>query len=234
MAKDIKSIDVQNDAEEFYIELFQKFGWELKSSQRVFNQNTTPVGAISYEGYTYVHSETNTVDFTKLVFERDKKIPHYNELVELEAEFWDLSQIVSAGKPNLPPQATTMEGWANYAEPELRSKAEKRIPHIIFGILLPIEIYTPMLLTEFGIIQTEQFPASMLLLSVGLTILIWKLVCSSRRKHALRSAIRPGNSKYRQRLAALYEEVIDRIDTYDRSYRRMGEIVIEAEDLLEI
>lgn len=232
MAKEIKSLDVENDAEEFYIDIFQKFGWELKSSQRIFNQSTTPVSAISYKGYTHIESETETVDFTKLVFEREKKIPNYDRLVELENEFWKLSEVVAVDRPNLPPHATTMAGWANYTEPELRTKVERRLPHILFGLMLPIELYTPLALVELGKLPVSENLMTFIFFGIGITILAWKLTTLFLRKNALRSAIHTPHSKYRNRLERLYNRVIDQIELYDYSSQRMGEIVNQAASLL--
>ena len=88
MAKEVKSIDVSNSQEETYINIYQSFGWELKSSQRVFNRDSR----LKSEGDS-LYTETTTTDFTKLVFEREKKIPNYGELVDLEEEFWELKDV---------------------------------------------------------------------------------------------------------------------------------------------
>lgn len=232
MAKEIKSIDVENAAEELYIKIFQKFGWELKSSQRVFNQSTSPVRAITYEGYTHIESETETVDFTKLVFEREQKIPNYDQLVELENEFWRLSEVVAIGRPNLPPHATTMAGWAKYTEPELRTKIERRLPHILFGLMIATELCAPLALAEIGKIPANENVVQLIFLGIGITALVWKLTTLFLRKNALRSAINSPQSKYRKRLERLYNQVIDQIELYDYSSQRMDEIVNQAARLL--
>jgi hypothetical protein len=64
MAMEYRTMDVDNEQELYVIEILQFFGWKLKSSQRVYNQSSKPKGAITYENFTYIHSETDTVDFT--------------------------------------------------------------------------------------------------------------------------------------------------------------------------
>lgn len=233
MAKEIKCIDVENDEEEDYIKVFQKFGWELKSSQRIFNQDSRPVGAISYEGLTYVHSETDTVNFTKLVFERDTKIPNYYKLKKLEEEFWELSEDVSYEKPYMPPHVKTMEDWAKHFEPDLRIKKEKVRLHVFFSIIMAVLVYGMIAIGEifedFGTLAAWGAVIGGILLGV-----VWYRSNKRAQKRALRIALKPKQSNYRSALERLYNNVINQINTYDDAVERIREIVILAENLLNI
>ena len=114
MAIEIKSVDVSNSQEEAYINIYQSFGWELKSSQRVFNRDSR----LTSEG-DKLYSETTTTDFTKLVFEREKKIPNYDEITELEKEFWILSDV---DKPEMAKPTGTVREWGKRTSPKLRKE----------------------------------------------------------------------------------------------------------------
>lgn len=79
MSKETKSVSVVPSLEQSTIDKFQRFGWELLSSQEVNNSNT--------ELYTIgdtVYQETTKENYVKLVFTRDTQIPHYEELKKLE------------------------------------------------------------------------------------------------------------------------------------------------------
>ncbi len=82
MAMEIKTMDVANQDEENIIRYWTQFGWNLKSSQRVYNKDSH---LESSGDKTY--SVTETVDYTRLVFERDKNGPHYAEIVRFENEY---------------------------------------------------------------------------------------------------------------------------------------------------
>lgn len=231
MAMEFKSIDVNNEDEGKFIQAFQSFGWKLKSSQRVFNQSTTPTAAISYENYTYIHSETETIDFTKLVFERDKNIESYSHLVELEQEFFDLNQDVSGGKPYIPPHVTNMESWAKHFEPDLRTSAERKRMHIFFGILLVLTLFSLVVLTETISEHNAFIIMYVLLLFLGFVIVMWRMTAKLSKSIALRKAIKNPSSVYRARLEHLYNDVIQAVIEYEENIDRMREILHEAQYL---
>lgn len=236
MAKEVRSIDVANDAEEFYINAYRRFGWELVSSQRVYNQDTTPVGAITYKGehtdYTYVRTETYTTDFTKLLFERERKMAHYAELVELEDEFWENCAVVSKGRPSQPPNITNIKRYANWQAPDIRTKAEKRIPHIMFGVLMAVIFFLTMSPHTSGM-WNEGASSIALFNGLGITAILWWLTCFVIRWGILIIAALNPNSRYRARLEAIYNDWLESIELYDTCYHRMEIILLEANDLLD-
>lgn len=236
MAQEIRSIDVDNDSEEFYINIYQKFGWQLKSSQRIFNQDSHAVGAVTYKNYTYVHTETDTVDFTKLVFERDRKMLNYEEIIELENEFWELAEIVADGRPPMPKNAETLEGWARHFEPDVRTYDDKKKLHIVFGILLGIVLLSPAILSEYLLDELSidgQILAWIIIISAVTIGFAWFFGNKFARKIALNIALNNKQSLYRGRLEFQYEDVVEQIEMYDQSAERMKNILMSAEDLLE-
>lgn len=80
-----KSLSVSPDKEHEAIETYQKFGWELKSSQEIFNKDSHE----ELRGDS-VYSITETTNYVKLVFQRDKDMPYYNEVCEIEDKYFDL------------------------------------------------------------------------------------------------------------------------------------------------
>ena len=81
MSKEIKSVKVHPSEESYTVKVWQTFGWEFHSQQE--GSNTT-----------YDEDDENiyikTTHFVKLVFQRDSEIPHYNELVTLENEYYNI------------------------------------------------------------------------------------------------------------------------------------------------
>ena len=236
MATEFKSLDISVDQEEKIIQAFQSFGWRCIGSQRIFNQTTTPTAAISYESYTYVHSETETVDFVRLTFERDKKMPNYEEIVELEDEFWSLNSTINYEKPYLPPNANTMEDWARIYEPDLREKGIKTRIHIIFGILafLPVVILQALAGSIDSFDNSDEVGPAIMLIYMIVMIIIWVNSIKGYKKTALNTALKNQPSIYRTKLETMYNDIVDAVNYYDQTVDRMREIINEAEDLLEI
>lgn len=77
-----KSITCKPAEENATIEKFQRFGWALESSQEIFNKDSH----LELRGNTQ-YSVTETTNYVKLVFKRDKDMPYYNEIVVLENKY---------------------------------------------------------------------------------------------------------------------------------------------------
>lgn len=235
MAVEIKSVDVKNEQESATIEIMQWFGWTLKSSQRVYNKSSTPRGAITHDNVTYIHSETETVDFTKLVFERDKKLLHYNELVALEKEFFSLSEQFSELPPYMPPNVHTMEDWAKHFEPDLRTNDDKKKIHLRYGISMGIFVFGGLIagavLGASDIVGS--FLAWLIIGSASIIGWLWYKKLKKQKAKALKLALTSEKSIYHTRLKDLYQETIDRIDAYEKGRQRMEQIRDLACSLLE-
>jgi len=76
------SVKVSPIEEEETIQTYEMFGWELVSSQTVDN---TDSHLENHMGTLY--SVTQSTNYVKLVFKRDKNKPNYNRIVELEQEY---------------------------------------------------------------------------------------------------------------------------------------------------
>lgn len=74
-----KSVQVHPALENSTIELWQNFGWQLKSTQEVNRY------AGSDEDYTYTES------YIKLAFQRDSSIPNYAKIKELEDKYNEIA-----------------------------------------------------------------------------------------------------------------------------------------------
>jgi len=85
-AKEIKSISVAPAAEEDTINLWQTFGWELKSNQEIKNKSSH----MERRGDS-LYNVTETEHYIKLTFERDPARQNYNELRSLEDRYYSAS-----------------------------------------------------------------------------------------------------------------------------------------------
>lgn len=224
MAIEFKSIDIDVEEEQKFIMAFQNFGWRCVGSQRIYNQTTKPTGAIQFQNYTYIHSVTDTVDFVRLSFERDKKMPNYDEIVELEDEFWELAFNINYDKPYTVPGDETPEGWANRVEPDLREKKINSIIHGIFVLLLLVVVA----LCNTTIIGK----ISILVLAVH--VVLWKLSLYLYKSLALFIATKKTPSIYRTKLEIMYRDTMGAVIYYDQTVNRMKDIINEAENLLDI
>ncbi len=86
MAKETKSLSVAPSAEASTIEIYQIFGWELMSSQEIYNKDSH---LEDRGGDTY--SVTETTHYIKLVFSRDTNMDNYYELTDLERKYWSIT-----------------------------------------------------------------------------------------------------------------------------------------------
>ena len=77
------SVQVHPDAENSVIEEYEWFGWELKSSQTVDRKSSHLEGGLGGSLY----SVTESVNYVKLVFRRNKNMPDYEEIKALEEEY---------------------------------------------------------------------------------------------------------------------------------------------------
>ncbi len=123
MAMEYKTLNVKNSEEDSTIAFWTQFGWSLKSSQRVYNKDSH---IETDRGTGDLCSVTETVDFTKLVFERDKSMPGYADVVRLEEEYFSAaSELSKFGEIKKPAKMSiksysTIEEYAKGEKPDLR------------------------------------------------------------------------------------------------------------------
>jgi len=91
MAKEIKSFTVDPSKEEETINSWLIWGWELKSTQEVKTQEAQKFTGQNYDKTISYYETTKGDHYVKLTFERDKSMPNYAELCELE-EWYNTSQ----------------------------------------------------------------------------------------------------------------------------------------------
>ena len=84
-----KSAQVAPNQEQSTIDLYQKFGWTLLSSQEIYSKNSH---IESRGGQNY--SVTETTNYVKLTFQRDKDMPNYDKIVPLENEYFALANSI--------------------------------------------------------------------------------------------------------------------------------------------
>lgn len=87
--KESKVISISPKDEQYMIDSYQKFGWEVLTFQEIFSQDSHEEA----DGDKNV-SVTNTVNFVKIVFSRDTNMPNYDKIVELEKKFEQISMPV--------------------------------------------------------------------------------------------------------------------------------------------
>lgn len=82
------------EREQTTINMHQKMGWSLKSSQEI-NTSRTAVYGNSMNGTGYVGSVSEKEHYVKLVFERDKNMPNYDIMKEKYDRFATLAQEIA-------------------------------------------------------------------------------------------------------------------------------------------
>lgn len=110
MALEYKKIECESEATENVITFMLRFGWKLQNSTRIYNATSTPRGGFAYENLFYIHSEKECEDFTELLFVRDKNIPDYDRIIELEEEALDLLPFFTERPPVTSP-LMAFEEW---------------------------------------------------------------------------------------------------------------------------
>lgn len=235
MAKEFLTLDVDNSSEADIIQMFQNFGWDLKSSQRVFNQDTRPVAAYTYKDVSFIQSKTETVDFTKLVFEREKNMPGYSELVVLENEFFELYGDLPDVTPGPILDPLGVKEW-------LKTKTLKPIIlpvkniAMVYGVVLAITAFIILklsgssrfgsYLTSVGLTTTLGFPVP----GIPTAIAVYILSLLKLKKLEAESKLESDAALMKKYNAYVeYTEKINALKALHAQYiSRMNEIVSEA------
>ncbi len=143
MAMEIKTLEVANSDEVSTINFWQQFGWTLKSSQRVFNKNSH----LEQRGND-TYSVTETVDFTKLVFERDKNGPNYAQIAALENRYFQINIDIKNAEREISLGTNALSSF------DFRTKKQKFITLACFAvsvILVPIGFSSAFFLGLVGV-----------------------------------------------------------------------------------
>jgi hypothetical protein len=238
MSIEVKTVDVVNSAENQTIRIYQRFGWNFKSSQRIYNKNTS---LEDRDGDLY--AVTETVNYTKLVFERDTNMNNYQRLRELEIKYHGLNRSL----PDTPPlysSDVTMDEWGRSAKPDVSGALGRvltilaTIPVFVGGLLMANPNMDGETLSEIidGVGKGESFAIyAVLAVAGGVIGLLLSKVLSKFifRPFTLNKALKGHPCKERDRLERQYKVVHDQAVEYEGKLRRIEEILDEAGTLCE-
>lgn len=207
MAMETKILEVKNSEEASTIQYWARFGWNLKSSQRIYNKDSH----LERRGDDVV-SVTETVDFTKIILERDMSNPNYSKIVALEKEYFSLEKVAPATKSvgaKLDKQA-----WAKRDKPDYRSKFEK----ILFFLLLIGGIF---LLVFFEQYDT---PVTMTIQVIGILAIVASFVTKSLIKKAkIKKALEKTDDQLAMRFDKDYTEYCNNFESFRQTALKNAE-----------
>ena len=227
MAMETKILEVKNSEETSVIQYWARFGWNLKSSQRIYSKDSH----LERRGEDVV-SVTETIDFTKIILERDMSNPNYKTISMLEKEYFSLEEVAPATAPV--DTKLSKENWAKSYKPDYRSKFEK----ISFFFLLIGGIF---LLAYF-----EQFDTAltMTLQVIGALAIVASFITNSMFKKAkIKKALENIDAQLTKRLNDDYnsycnqfensrQKALKNAERYEYAQKRMPEILAELQDLI--
>ncbi len=84
MAKETKVVNVESNEEQATMDFYAKFGWEVLTTQRVYNKDSHLESR--NDG---VYNVTTTTDFVRITFTRDKAMPFYREISDIENRYYN-------------------------------------------------------------------------------------------------------------------------------------------------
>ncbi len=154
MAFEMRTVDVVNEREEYIVNLYLSFGWTLKSSQRVYCKDTYPEFSQGTNGDLYVRNITNIVDYTKLVFERDKNLPNYHQIVALENRAHALLAEAEGFQKEVDKNWEIL--WDRYKKFDVRKTSKRLTNNLIIGacvVTFVLSILSAMSGDQEGIIE---------------------------------------------------------------------------------
>lgn len=95
MARETKVITVAPANEQYNIEVFQNFGWELMSTQEIYNAYS----GLHVNSKGEIGNAGDKTNYVKLAFTRNTEMRNYRQIVELEKQFWAVPVPQKAGFP---------------------------------------------------------------------------------------------------------------------------------------
>ena len=103
MARTTFSVNVEPDREAVIIRNYEAFGWEVMSSQRIFNEHQEYKGDYTIGNTVYQNFETKKTDFVKITFSREKDYPNKDVLLPLEIEYNEIQKnLENMSSPSYP------------------------------------------------------------------------------------------------------------------------------------
>ena len=237
MEYEIKTLEVSNSEKSSVISIQSTFGWKLKTSQRIYSKTATPdVFFNPYNNETRISIETETIDFTELVFERDRDMLNYREITELEDEYYHLELITEEKRPYMPSDTNTMEEWAKKTQPDLMKPNSKFKTNLLFILIGVVGcILTLLISASIGESEVVQIVGAIIMILIGFNcfFLLRVITIENMEHRALKIAMKPKPSYYRARLENMYNTLVKRIQEYDNNKKRMREIIFAAKSLID-
>lgn len=241
MAFEIKTMDVANEAEAYFIELYGTFGWRLKSSQRVFNRTSRPVATIGNGSVNYVHTQTETVDFTKLVFERDTSMENYERLYSLESQYFALQGMMPEKEPKYS-SSIGMDEWVK-DKPGIANESRSYLPAALLCSLLGFGVICIIIAVLYrekdaSFIETFKSMWGVVFLSpiVGLPFAFFVVPLvyyGIINRKALKKALSDPESAEYAELERQYQKMHTEAVSYEENKARMILILAEAAKLVK-
>ena len=231
MAFEIETFEVENHEVQQYVNWMGAFGWYLKSSQRIYNRTKTPTSAIAFDNVVLVNSSTEVEDFTELVFERNKSMPHYDKIVALEQEAIDLLPYYSNKRPLEPQEKMSLKEWVTKTTPSVQPMW-MNILRIVAGFAI-FSLIGSIVLTILG--------AELLGPMMIVTAMVVSLICNSIRNKKIRKAVLTDcdnkNYSHIMNQYADYCAAVDhqrkKYEMFDEATERIPEIIKQATYIIE-
>lgn len=196
-----------------------------KSSQRGYNKDSH----LETRGED-TYSVTETVDFTKLVFERDKNAPNYGKIVSLEKEYFN----VQASMPNEEPKVnakhySSIEEFASGEKKKLDVRTLKQKVLSLFLMLLGLRV-------AFALENVSGGSKTLIYIVqvIGLAMfVVGCIMIPVNKKKALASAINKTNEKCRAILESKYAENNKEFEKESGKVREYSQKTAKQRDILK-
>lgn len=142
-----KIIQVKNDPQIINAanEAWGRWGWSVLNIQVTHTQNTREYQNWAQYGSNEVTVETTTINYATITYQRDKGIAGYNRLLELEQEYDQVDQRISAQF-----QARREELWqAEQKLPVVKKAGGRTIAGMVFSAYMIVASIFAMLSEEY-------------------------------------------------------------------------------------
>ncbi len=212
MALEYKTLNADNDEADDIVNIHASFGWELQNSQRVFEQDThlefSHYDANDNKVYDQV---TETTDFTKLVFKREKNAANYDEVVSLENNYYAAIQRIEELQDD---EARADKIMAEHNKKcDLRSNFSKKFHHIAMAFCIGCLLLAALAssLMNVNIVFSLILPLCACIGLFGTPISIWREIASKENAYiAFRANLGSNDNPYFKRYLELRKEYLDK------------------------
>ncbi len=164
MAWEYKTVNIETGSENEVMERYGWFGWQLHSSQRIYNRDSTlefdymdKYGNRVYKPVTYV------TDYMQLNFARDTSRPYYSRIAEDEVQFYTYINRAMAVQEEIWSTESSVRHYAD-KKCDYRTK-EQKFKHncILVGVFLAATFLYTIINTIYMTIIEPSFDPILLL-----------------------------------------------------------------------